>query len=669
MEQLAPPSSCFGTGTQIQRSCKSQWSAQFAPDGGEFNGSAISTNKSRTREARQNAEQAVGSQNELTCKDTTVAVKLRNKSVVKSLLWNKCSETWSTQKCSETPWPLLLPSAPHWVEVNEQTPQVVPPLLTKGSAKSWAIRNLPRTLLPRDPPVLPALRKVLWCARSAHGTYRWACNCSTSCIEENAVRRPKKRCTDTADFLCLWSGAAGDGWPITCWICTEFPVHHVDEGSHQPGLKITCVTKYPGLSGWRRGEGADAQIEAQWLSSSERESYPLGHKRIHTMRLKTQRPVPVENNQRSLNAGFWSARSRWGCWRYTRFGLRLGLDFATTAAFGAAFGSAGLSTGGFFGSAGLNTEVLDPERETSLVPAVAAALTGTGTISSSGQSRWCWGIVSRPARDDGAEGRDESRLARGAAVWGPESLRSVALSASCCRRARWSFLPVAPSARCSCQRSGWLLLSVAPSARCSCQRPGWLLPLTSRIPWAPALHPWWSICWRSIRIVQKCSHSRSRLRSWIGITCGPVSHVSLLRDPNPPPLTFSTRCRWLRWSRRCSAKIFDTSEVDCRCQTTVVPAALTGTPRIAPSPSTMSRSRSRTFWSPAISHAVAPMAAKDRRIVVQAQVMIEGADERTIQWPTQLKSMLACRCLQSFNSSQMISKLQIRAGLRLISTK
>ena len=48
--------------------------------------------------------------------------------------------------------------------------------------------------------------------------------------------------------------------------------------------------------------------------------------------------------------------------------------------FGAAFGSAGLSTGGLFGSAPLNTDVLDLEQQASLVPAVADALAGTGTV-------------------------------------------------------------------------------------------------------------------------------------------------------------------------------------------------------------------------------------------------------------------------------------------------
>ena len=135
-----------------------------------------------------------------------------------------------------------------------------------------------------------------------------------------------KASRNTANLFSLRSGAACERWPVTSRIRIELPVNHVDEPerSHQPSLKITCFTKHPGLSVWRRGERANAQIVAQCLSSSERLLHPLGHVGSTTLSFERRRPVPIKNNERSLNCSPWAARSRWQVRRWTRFGLRLG---------------------------------------------------------------------------------------------------------------------------------------------------------------------------------------------------------------------------------------------------------------------------------------------------------------------------------------------------------
>ena len=194
----------------------------------------------------------------------------------------------------------------------------------------------------------------------------------------------------------------------------------------------------------------------------------------------------------------------------------------------------------------------------------------------------------------------------------------------CCHQSRW----IAAFARCArwCCWMRWNF-PFALCARWCCCPIGWTsLHNTSRVPWAPAFHPCRSFRRRSIRTPWHWCHwrrcqPRTRRRSWLRITSRPVPHVSLLWDPNPPPLTPSTRCRWwwLRWLRRCPTKFLCCSKIDCWRRTAVVPAHLAGPPRVAPSSATSSNSWSGTVTS-MIRHAVAPMAAKDGKIVAQARV-------------------------------------------------
>lgn len=84
-------------------------------------------------------------------------------------------------------------------------------------------------------------------------------------LQEGALVVHKNGRPHTADFFCLRCGTARERWPVTGRIRSELPVDHVDEpeSSCQLSLKITCLTKHPGLSGWRRCEGANAKIVAQ----------------------------------------------------------------------------------------------------------------------------------------------------------------------------------------------------------------------------------------------------------------------------------------------------------------------------------------------------------------------------------------------------------------------
>ena len=299
---------------------------------------------------------------------------------------------------------------------------------------------------------------------------------------------------------------------------------------------------------------------------------------------------------------------------------------ATTVAFGAALGFAGLN------------DPLDPVRETSLVPAVDDVLAGTRMVllvvtgvDAEAVSRSARAVpdvltsLSRSARADVSAGRVRSSRTASWCFRRSRPISTFAHCASwCCHQSRW----IAAFARCArwCCWMRWNF-PFALCARWCCCPIGWTsLHNTSRVPWAPAFHPCRSFRRRSIRTPWHWCHwrrcqPRTRRRSWLRITSRPVPHVSLLWDPNPPPLTPSTRCRWwwLRWLRRCPTKFLCCSKIDCWRRTAVVPAHLAGPPRVAPSSATSSNSWSGTVTS-MIRHAVAPMAAKDGKIVAQARV-------------------------------------------------